>query len=120
MVKATWLILIVLGCHNQTQTKIQACMEEDSKEELHRCTLKIKAGDFDGNGVIDWHDSYLYDHCVNLCPECCVKLSPEVVQYADMDSAIHCPPQECPGSECLCIQGDGGVWYLSPEIGDLD
>ena len=116
-----WLgvfIVLMLGCHAQTQSKVSLCMEDDSQLEYDRCSLKIEAGDYDGNGVIDWHDSYLYDHCENICPDCCVKIDKTEVQYGSIESAIHCPPQECPGKKCLCILGEGNVWYLSPEVGD--
>ncbi len=101
-----------LGC--QPQSEVAACMEDDSDDEYNRCTLRVEAGDYDNNGVINWHDSYLYDHCVNICPECCVTTA----NYDSVDSAIHCPPNECPGPKCQCIRGVGDVWYLSPEVGD--
>ena len=120
MSKIYLILIVAFGCHTATQPDLSNCMEDDSESEYARCNLKLKAGDYDGNGVIDWHDSYLYDHCENLCPECCVKVDPKVTQYAGFDAAIHCPPHECPGKLCLCIQGEGGVWYLNPEVGDQD
>ena len=32
--------------------------------------------------------------------------------------SIHC--NDCPSEKCLCIQGNGGEWMLSPEVGDVD
>ena len=31
-----------------------------------------------------------------------------------------CPPNECPGSKCLCVIGAEDVWYFNETIGDLE
>ncbi len=109
MIKLLPLCLLMFACHAEVSTL-------SDPTETRISALKALAGDFDGNGIIDWHDAYLYDHCVNLCPECCVTVAVE--EYADLDAATHCPPSECPGKECQCVKGVDNVWYLSPEVGD--
>lgn len=37
-------------------------------------------------------------------------------KYASEEARIHC--SDCPSEKCICIQGEGGVWYISPEVGE--
>ena len=61
------------------------------------CEKQLQVGDYDGNGIINWHDSYLYDHC-RRCPECCV---------GDIDNSEKLC-DNCPGSACQCVQSPNG------------
>ena len=93
------------------------CMEDETPEERYRCELKIRAGDYDGNGVINWHDSYVYHHCT-ACPECCA-VNPEY-RYFSVEAATHCSDGTCPGADCLCVLGEANTWYFNATVGDLD
>ena len=44
-------------------------------------------------------------------------LSPNHRYFSD-EERIHCPPYSCPGPDCLCVLGEGDVWYLDGTIGD--
>ena len=37
-------------------------------------------------------------------------------RYASEQAKIHCA--DCPSEECICIQGENGLWYISPEVGE--
>ncbi len=37
-------------------------------------------------------------------------------KYASEQAKVHCA--DCPSEKCVCIQGKGGVWYISPEVGE--
>ena len=37
-------------------------------------------------------------------------------KYESKQAEIHCV--ECPSEKCICIQGETGEWYISPEVGE--
>ena len=37
-------------------------------------------------------------------------------RYASEQAKIHCA--DCPNEKCICIQGENGTWYISPEVGE--
>ena len=37
-------------------------------------------------------------------------------KYVSEQAKAHCV--DCPSEKCICIQGKGGVWYISPEVGE--
>jgi hypothetical protein len=37
-------------------------------------------------------------------------------KYASEQAKAHCA--DCPSENCICIQGQDEVWYISPEVGE--
>jgi len=76
---------------------------------------RVLVGDFDGNGVKDWHDRYVFDHC-KACPECCTNgTEPVEEEYSGLDRIAEqafCTPDVCPGRCCPCVKGAKGLWWI--------
>lgn len=106
--------IVVLGCgyawyeaRVPPKDWVADCMNDKSRDESQRCHRLLKLGDVDGNGLINWHDAYVHDHCTR-CPECCVTGR----VYTDGEAEQWCGPDVCPGRCCHCFKS-GGVWAIN-------
>lgn len=57
-----------------------------------------------------WHERYITENCAR-CPDCCVS------SYADRElEDVHCTPDVCPGTQCPCVVGPEGKWWINATL----
>ena len=114
------LLVIPLGCPSPSNYEAHTTDTECSAWDCeHGCGCEYFSDSFERTTGIGgtWHDRYIEDHC-NNCPECCVELPLEESGCGEGQDTEYC--EDCPGPECICVQGPEGIWWVNATIGDTE